>query len=110
MRDRSAPRSRRRFLAGLAAAFAAAGCGRRPPEPGTIRLWFTYGGNNRKVLLGLVDRFHREQSAVRVEATFQGDYFEGLIKLRTGLFIDAVPTVSHVVGEVVPYLAAAGAL
>src|SRR5690606_6844607 len=52
----------------------------------------------------------REQSAVRVHATFQGDYFEGLTKLRTGMFVGSTPTLSHVVGEVVPYLAEAGAL
>ena len=99
----------RRALLSFAAA-AAAGCGRRPPKPGTITLWFTYGGNNRKVLLELVDRFHQAQSEVRVEATFQGDYFEGLVKLRTGLFVGATPTVTHVVGEVIPYLSQAGVL
>lgn len=99
---------RRQLLAALGGGLA--GCGRRAPRPGEISLWFTYGGNNRKVLLSLVDRFHREQSAVRVHATFQGDYFEGLVKLRTGMFVGSTPTISHVVGEVVPYLAEAGAL
>lgn len=86
------------------------GCGRKALPSGTISLWFTYGGNNRKVLLELVERFHREQSAIRVEATFQGDYFEGLVKLRTGLFVGTTPTVTHVVGEVIPYLHRAGVL
>jgi sn-glycerol 3-phosphate transport system substrate-binding protein len=99
---------RRELLAALASGLA--GCGRREPRRGEISLWFTYGGNNRKVLLSLVERFHREQSAVRVHATFQGDYFEGLTKLRTGMFVGSTPTVSHVVGEVVPYLAEAGVL
>ncbi len=104
---------RRRACLGAAAAAALSSlsaCGRKPLPDGTIRLWFTYGGNNRKVLLELIDRFHREQSAVRVEATFQGDYFEGLVKLRTGLFVGATPTVTHVVGEVIPYLHRAGVL
>ena len=102
----------RRQLGSLAGALAlgAAGCQRRPGFDGEISLWFSYGGRNRKVLLELVDRFHREQSQVRVRATFQGDYFEGLVKLRTGIFVGTVPTVTHVVGEVVPYLDRAGVL
>jgi sn-glycerol 3-phosphate transport system substrate-binding protein len=69
-----------------------------------VDLWFSYGGNNRKVLLELCDAFHRAQSEVRVRPIFQGDYFEGLVKLRTGLFVGSVPTITHVVGEVIPYL------
>lgn len=99
---------RRRALLGAAAA-SLAGC-RRARPPGTIDLWFSYGGRNREVLLGLVEAFHAAQPAVRVRPVYQGDYFEGLIKLRTGLFVGSVPTVSHVVGEVIPYLAEAGAL
>jgi sn-glycerol 3-phosphate transport system substrate-binding protein len=103
---------RRRFLGALTSGLSSSliGCRRSEPAPGSIRLWFTYGGNNRKVLLGLVERYMKEHPNRRVEATYQGDYFEGLVKLRTGLFVDAVPTVTHVVGEVIPYLAAAGAL
>ena len=93
----------------LAASASLVGCSRTRPEPGTIRLWFTYGGNNRKVLLDLVERY-QEHTGMRVEATYQGDYFEGLVKLRTGLFVDAVPTITHVVGEVIPYLVRADAL
>ena len=103
----SARLSRRAAIAASVAALA--GCSRSRPEPGTIRLWFTYGGNNRKVLLGLVERY-QEHTGMRVEATYQGDYFEGLVKLRTGLFVDAVPTITHVVGEVIPYLVQADAL
>jgi len=101
--------SRRAFALGLVGLFASA-CQRPPRARGEVAFWFSYGGNNRKVLLDLVERFHREQSAVRVVPTFQGDYFEGLVKLRTGLFVGAVPTITHVVGEVVPYLARAGVL
>ena len=101
--------SRRVFALGLGALFASA-CDRPARPAGEVAFWFSYGGNNRKVLLELVSRFHREQSAVRVVPTFQGDYFEGLVKLRTGLFVGAVPTITHVVGEVVPYLARAGVL
>ena len=106
--------TRRRLLAamtGSALGGALASCqGQRSLGPGEVSLWFSYGGNNRKVLLGLVDQFHREQSAVRVLPTYQGDYFEGLIKLRTGLFVGSTPTITHVVGEVIPYLAEAGVL
>ncbi len=100
---------RRRALVLAGAAAALGGCRTRPQE-GEISLWFTYGGRNRKVLLELVDRYHAAQQHVRVRATFQGDYFEGLVKLRTALFVGEVPTVTHVVGEVIPYLAQANAL
>ncbi|MBW2522663.1 MAG: ABC transporter substrate-binding protein [Deltaproteobacteria bacterium] len=105
--------SRRRLLGTAAAAVAvgAVGCGRTGAADRTeVSLWFSYGGNNRRVLLDLIDRFHHVQSSVRVVPTFQGDYFEGLAKLRTALFAGATPTLSHVVGEVVPYLYEAGAL
>jgi sn-glycerol 3-phosphate transport system substrate-binding protein len=94
---------------GAAALAGLSGCKEKRGR-GEIAFWFSYGGNNRKVLLELVERFHREQTAVRVQPVFQGDYFEGLVKLRTGLFVGSVPTVTHVVGEVVPYLARAGVL
>lgn len=97
-------------LLGLGAVVGTARWGKSQRPPGEIALWFSYGGKNRQVLLELVDQFHREQSAVRVHATFQGDYFEGLTKLRTGLFVGTVPSVTHVVGEVVPYLFEAGVL
>jgi len=100
---------RRRELLCLAAALAA-GCERRAPPPGEVRLWFSYGGNNRKVLLDLVARFNAAERDVHVVPVFQGDYFEGLVKLRTGLYVGSTPTLSHVVGEVVPYLHEAGAL
>jgi sn-glycerol 3-phosphate transport system substrate-binding protein len=105
------PLGRRQALKAAAAlgATALGGCADRR-RSGEITLWFSYGGKNRKVLLDLIAQFHREQAAVRVKATFQGDYFEGLVKLRTGLFVGAGPTLTHVVGEVVPYLAQAGVL
>jgi sn-glycerol 3-phosphate transport system substrate-binding protein len=98
---------RRRELLALCALSA---CAPRRPPAGEITLWFSYGGKNRQVLLELVDAFHREQAAVRVTPVFQGDYFEGLVKLRTGLFVGSYPTLSHVVGEVLPYLEEAGSL
>jgi sn-glycerol 3-phosphate transport system substrate-binding protein len=69
-----------------------------------------YGGRNRATLEALVDRFNAVQSDVWVHPIFQGDYFEGLAKLRTALAAGAAPPLSHVVGEVVPYLADAGVL
>jgi sn-glycerol 3-phosphate transport system substrate-binding protein len=99
--------SRRAFLAGCAG--GAVACG-RASRAGAATLWFSYGGKNREVLLDLVGRYNRAQTNVRVEATYQGDYFEALAKLRTALAAGVAPTFSHVVGEVVPYLARAGVL
>ncbi|WP_437326800.1 ABC transporter substrate-binding protein [Sorangium sp. So ce381] len=113
-----AVRSRRDALRALAASLAAAaagsiGCARRARVvDGRIEgsLWFAYGGKNREVLLSLVDQFHREQGRYRIDAVYQGDYFEALAKLRTALAAGAAPALTHVVGEVVPYLAEAGVL
>jgi sn-glycerol 3-phosphate transport system substrate-binding protein len=106
--------ARRDFLGGLGA-FLAVGCGRRErPEHRdgrvVVKLWYAYGDLVRKVMLDLVARFNASQSRVVVDAVHQGDYYECLAKLRTALAAGAAPTLSHVVCEVVPYLARAGVL
>ncbi len=75
-----------------------------------MRLWYTYGGKNRLVLEQLVAGFNAAQAEHWVQPVFQGDYYEGLAKLRTALAAGAAPALSHVVGEVIPYLAEAGVL
>lgn len=103
--------TRRAALTGAAA--LAGGCSRRTrDERGRVKLrfWYTLGGRNREVLLEIVRRFHAEQDEVRVEAVYQGDYFESLAKLRTAIAAKAAPALSHVVAEVVPYLVRADAL
>jgi sn-glycerol 3-phosphate transport system substrate-binding protein len=104
--------SRRDFASGAVATCALAACRGPSASRGgqTARFWYGYGGKNREVLQSLIARFHREQSAVRVDATYQGDYYESLAKLRTSLAARAAPALSHVVAEVVPYLADAGVL
>lgn len=102
--------SRRAFaLAAMAAPLVA--CERRVP-PGRIgaSLWFAYGGKNREVLLSLVQRFNASQDRYHVAPVYQGDYFECLAKVRTALAAGVAPALTHVVGEVVPYLADAGVL
>ncbi|HVY45338.1 MAG TPA: ABC transporter substrate-binding protein [Minicystis sp.] len=111
--DRRLACSRRDALSALAASFAAlaVGPGCTPRDDGsTASLWFAYGGKNREVLLELVAAFHASQDRHRIHATYQGDYFEALAKLRTAIAAGAAPTLTHVVGEVVPYLAEAGVL
>jgi sn-glycerol 3-phosphate transport system substrate-binding protein len=111
-------RSRRaalRALAGsIAAAFSASGAPactpRRSDGRAEASFWFAYGGTNREVLLSLVAQFHASQSLHRIHAVYQGDYFESLAKLRTAISANAAPALTHVVGEVVPYLAEAGVL
>jgi sn-glycerol 3-phosphate transport system substrate-binding protein len=75
-----------------------------------VTFWYAYGDLVRKVMLDLVARFNASQSRVVVKAVHQGDYFEALAKLRTAIAARAAPTLSHVVLEVVPYLARAGVL
>ncbi|HYP90785.1 MAG TPA: ABC transporter substrate-binding protein [Polyangiaceae bacterium] len=104
---------RRAVLQSAAALCAGAiGCASNDAPPGrvVVPFWFTYGGRNRAALETLVARFNHAQGDVWVRPIFQGDYFEGLAKLRTALAAGAAPPLSHVVGEVVPYLAASGVL
>lgn len=104
--------SRRDALCALAGAIAAPGCRPARRSDGRVEasLWFAYGGNNRKVLLALIDKFHAVQGRYFIHATYQGDYFEALAKLRTALAARAAPALTHVIGEVLPYLADAGVL
>lgn len=102
--------SRRAFGAGVGALLLGCDDRRIPPGRSGASLWFTYGGRNRQVLEKLVDAFNAAQSEHFVHAVFQGDYFEGLAKLRTAAAARAGPSLSHVIGEVVPYLAEAGVL
>jgi len=91
------------------------GCGRRARvtrEGGrvVVTFWYAFGDLVRKVLLDLVAGFNASQARVLVRAVHQGDYFEALAKLRTAIAADAAPTLSHVVLEVLPYLARASVL
>jgi len=104
--------SRRELVAGTLAALSSAVCNdpRVPPGRTAVSLWFTYGGRNREVLEKLIGSFNTTQDRYYVRGVFQGDYFEGLAKLRTAIAARAAPAFSHVVGEVIPYLAEAGVL
>lgn len=102
--------SRRSFLNATALAALACAAPGVPPGRKVAPLWFTYGGKNRQVLESLVRKFNESQSEHFITPVFQGDYFEGLAKLRTAIAARAAPALSHVVGEVVPYLAQAGVL
>ncbi len=103
------------MLAGLAglATTTLGGCQRRTRDArGRVRvpLWYSLGGRNREVLLEIVRRFHAENPDVAIEPVYQGDYFESLAKLRTAIAAKAAPPLSHVVAEVIPYLARANVL
>jgi sn-glycerol 3-phosphate transport system substrate-binding protein len=105
---------RRAFLLSAAAisggALSSACAEQAPAGRVVVPFWFMYGGRNRATLETLVQRFNAQQNDVWLRPVFQGDYFEGLAKLRTALAAGAAPPLSHVVGEVVPYLAEAGVL
>ncbi len=75
-----------------------------------VTFWYAFGDLVRKVLVDAVARFNQNQSRVLVKAVHQGDYFEALAKLRTAIAAGAAPTLSHVVLEVLPYLARAQVL
>jgi sn-glycerol 3-phosphate transport system substrate-binding protein len=98
------------MLGCVALTVAPLGCRARTAEGEVAALWFSYGGRNREVLETLVNRFNRTQTKCFIKPVFQGDYYEGLAKLRLGIAAKAGPSLSHVIGEVVPYLAEAGVL
>ncbi len=104
--------TRRAALSALAVGALGVGCDDRRVPAGrkSASLWFTYGGRNREVLEKLVAEFNASQSEHFLLSVYQGDYFEGLAKLRTAIAAKAAPALSHVVGEVIPYLAEAGVL
>jgi sn-glycerol 3-phosphate transport system substrate-binding protein len=110
MRSRASRRSIVLASASLAGIAACRSWERESASRTRAALWYSYGGKNREVLERLVARFHREQSSTFIDATFQGDYYEALAKLRTSIAARAAPALSHVVAEVVPYLAEAGVL
>ena len=106
---------RRDVLLGCAAAALSPGCARQERaarEAGRIVVpfWYALGDLVRKVLLELVAQFNASQARVVVKPVHQGDYFEALAKLRTALAAGVAPALSHVVLEVLPYLARAGVL
>jgi sn-glycerol 3-phosphate transport system substrate-binding protein len=99
------------LLSAAALAGGAAACAEQaPPGRIVVPFWFMYGGRNRATLETLVARFNTGQRDVWVRPVFQGDYFEGLAKLRTAIAAGAAPPLSQVVGEVIPYLDGAGVL
>ncbi|HEX9295949.1 MAG TPA: ABC transporter substrate-binding protein [Polyangiaceae bacterium] len=102
--------SRRSLVLGSLPMALLAGCAGGRRDANRAAFWYSYGGKNREVLERLLARFHREHPPTRIHATFQGDYFEALAKLRTAIAARAAPAMSHVVAEVVPYLAEAGVL
>ncbi len=106
------PRRQALRLLGGASLLPIAACRSHPTRRGrqSASLWFTYGGRNREVLERLVRRFNTTQDEFQIDAVYQGDYYEGLAKLRTAMAARAAPALSHVIGEVVPYLANAGVL
>src|SRR5688500_1314273 len=110
---RQALLQRRQVLSALAATVLTAGCSCSVRDArGRIRLrfWYTLGGRNREMFFEIVRWLAQKHDDIAVEPVYQGDYFESLAKLRTAIVAKSVPALSHVVAEVVPYLARAKAL
>lgn len=49
-------------------------------------------------------RFNAIEQRYALTSVFQGDYYEGLAKLRLAVAAHAAPSLSHVIAEVIPYL------
>lgn len=89
------------------------GCESKPngaQGPVEITFWYAYGGKNREVTEAMIRDFQKARPDIKVKATFQGDYFESLAKLRVAARTDHAPVVTHVIGEALPELHAKGML
>lgn len=73
-------------------------------DPVKVTFWYSFGGNNRKVTEELVAKYNASQDKYRIEASFQGDYFESLGKFRTAVASKNAPTVIQIIGEVLPQI------
>lgn len=53
--------------------------------PITIDFWHALSGNNGEAVKQLVDKYNLSQSDIKVDAVFQGDYYENAAKLQAAL-------------------------
>lgn len=83
------------------------GCKKEEPKQGDVvevTFWFSYGGTNRQVTEAMIKDFNASHPKIKINGTFQGDYFESLAKLRVAARTSSGPVVTHVIGEALPEL------
>ncbi|WP_018130286.1 ABC transporter substrate-binding protein [Effusibacillus pohliae] len=115
---------RKGFIAMLAPVLVASsllsGCGSKsaPPaastgdgnEPVTIDFWYSLSGKNGEVIKKMVDEFNQSQKEVKVNATFQGDYYTNHAKVMSAIAAGNQPDVTMIEVASVASFANNGAL
>ncbi|WP_126427183.1 ABC transporter substrate-binding protein [Brevibacillus marinus] len=82
------------------------------PSEGPIEIdfWHALSGKNGEVLEELVNRFNSEQSEVKVNAAFQGDYYENHAKVMSSIAAGNQPDLTMVEIASIAAFAESGAL
>lgn len=79
-------------------------------QPVTIDFWYALSGKNGEVVKKMVDEFNQSQHEVKVNATFQGDYYQNHAKVQAAIAAGNQPDVTMVEVASVASFANTGAL
>jgi sn-glycerol 3-phosphate transport system substrate-binding protein len=79
-------------------------------KPVTIDFWYALSGKNGEVIKKMVDEFNHSQNEVKVNATFQGDYYTNHAKVMSAIAAGNPPDVTMVEVASVASFANSGAL
>ncbi|GAB7388629.1 ABC transporter substrate-binding protein [Bacillaceae bacterium] len=75
-----------------------------------IDFWYSLGGKNGEAIEALVNEFNASQDEVKVNATYQGDYYENHAKVMAAIAAGNQPDVTMVEIASIAAFASAGAL
>lgn len=79
-------------------------------QPVTIDFWYSLSGKNGEVVKKLVEDFNQSQSEVKVNASFQGNYYENHAKVLSAIAAGNQPDVTMVEVASIASFANSGAL
>jgi sn-glycerol 3-phosphate transport system substrate-binding protein len=79
-------------------------------KPVTIDFWYSLSGKNGEVIKKMVDEFNHSQNEVKVQASFQGDYYTNHAKVMSAIAAGNPPDVTMIEVASIPAFANTGAL
>jgi len=79
-------------------------------QPQTIEFWYSLSGKNGEVVKGLVDEFNKTHPNIKVNASFQGNYYENHAKVLSAIAAGNQPDVTMVEVASIASFANSGAL
>lgn len=65
-------------------------------QPVEIDFWYSLGGRNGELIEGMVKKFNESQSNIKVNASYQGDYYENHSKVLAAVAANNQPDVTMV--------------